>query len=458
MRYPTLSGLSLVAVVLASPLYAEPLPVTGGAVQITVKAIEAAGDPQERPVLQLAPAPPGADPVLHHNKITPAHQLLRRLYAAGQAAGNHGDFYDNRDRGHSRLRAPQHPQMSQILYDPALREHDIDYGLPLGILYDQPVLGNSSTAVKGELRRSLPRLALTAFGPEGPARLFQNYVTGQIHVFPEHRDHDPEVGDLFPANTPYYLISQGSSGSDKPHLEALAMIFAAFTPDTKAFLMSNGLLAPTVQMIFRRAQTSIRTRDAYLSGFAHPSVFDGKRIDLLRMVSLANALHPGDVPPLVSLRMVEESLARRERLFDTPAAIARVWHSTAGQHSMTVTVEDTHAPNDLPLSFKWVLLRGKRDHVRITPLDETGLRARIEIDWQAPGPVPGARTLTTDRVDIGVFAYNGVHDSAPSFISILMPRHDIRRYDMAADGTWQLTERKSRPGAKPDPLLFGTDN
>ncbi|MEO0566882.1 MAG: hypothetical protein AAF066_04065 [Pseudomonadota bacterium] len=438
------------------PALSDPLAVTGGAVRLTQDLLEKTPGPG-RAFLRITPEAPGTAPVLHQNKTTPAHQLLRRLYAAGQAAGNHGDLYDNRDRGHSQLRPPQHPQMSQILYGPELRKAEMDYGLPLVALYDRPVLGNSSTAVRGgKFKRSLPRLALTAYGPEGAQRLFQNYITGQIHVFPEHRDHDPEVGDLYPANTPYYLISQGSSGSDKPHLEALAMILAAFTPDTKAFLMSKGLLAPTVQMVFRRGQAGVRTRSAYLSGAAHPSVFDKSRINLVQMVSLANALHARDVPPMVSLRVIEESFARRERLYDTPAALSRIWRDDTGQHEMVVSAEDTRAPNERALRFEWVLLRGKPEHVRLTPLDEAGLRARIEINWQDPGPVPGVRGLITDRVDIGVFAHNGVHDSAPSFISIQMPRHEIRRYDVAPDGRWRLAERGARPGVKPDPLLFET--
>lgn len=439
------------------PALSDPLVESGGAVRLTQEIIESTPGPG-RPFLRLTPGVPSGDPVLHPNKKAPAHQLLRRLYAAGQAAGNHGDFYDNRDRGHSRLRGPQHPQFSEILYGPELRRAEADYGLPLLALYDRPVLGNSSTAVKkGPLKRSLPRLALTAFGAEGPQRLFQNYRTGQIHVFPEHRDHDPEVGDLYPANTPYYLISQGSSGSDKPHLEALAMILAAFTPDTKAYLMSKGLLAPTVQMVFRRGQAGVRTRAAYLSGAAHPAVFDKARINLVQMVSLANALHPGDVPPMVSLRVEDESFARRERLFDTPAAIARIWRQQTGQHEMVLSAAATQSPNGRDLRFDWVVLRGHRDHVRLTPLDDAGLRAKIEINWQDPGPVPGVRGLITDRVDIGVFAHNGVHDSAPSFISIQIPRHEVRRYEVTPDGRWHLTERRTRPGVKPDPLLFETE-
>ena len=279
--------------------------------------------------------PPPQAPVLGPDLQGTAYTMLRDLYAAGNAAGNAGDLYDNRDNGHSRLPAANHPQLAHVVYDATARAEDLHYGLGDRMLFDAPTLGNSSTALTtGPWWRSQPRLALTGGDGSGPYRLFQDYVAGQIYVYPEHRDHDPEFGDLIPANTPYLLISKGSSGSDQPHLEAIAMILAAFRPDTKAFLVAHGLLASTVQMIYRRSQTTVLSRAAYFSGLAHPSVFAPRVINLARMVALANAILPGDAPPMVVLEVTEEDTAAQgvdyfgegldERFFDTPSAIARI--------------------------------------------------------------------------------------------------------------------------------------
>lgn len=404
-------------------------------------------------------------PVLGPDKTGPAHQMLRRLVATGQAAGNVGDLYENRDRGHSRLPAKDHPQLTRVFYDDALRIQGLDYGLGLTMLFDAPLIGNSSTAqTGGPLWRSLPRLALTT--PGGPQRLFQNYAAGQIHVYPEHRDHDPERGDLIPANTPYMLISQGSSGSDRAHLEALAMILAAFRPDTKAFLKQSGLIAPTVQMVYRRARAGVRSRAAYLSGSAHPTAFRASDIDLVRMVGLANAIPPGAVPPMVRLQVLEETGAREgvdyfgeglsERLFDTPSAIARIWRSRAGRRSMLVSAADTADPNGRPLRFDWVLLRGDPDAVRITPLTPDGRYAQIVIAWQEARPAPGTPGILSSRVDIGVFANNGAHDSAPAFVSVLLPRHERRDYETGPDDALRVLriDRGRNAAAYADPLLF----
>ena len=72
----------------------------------------------------------------------------------------------------------------------------------------------------------------------GPLRLWQNASANALYVHPAHKDYEDR--DLFPANTPYLIVSRGSSGSDRPFLEAVAMILAAFRPDTKAKLAEPG--------------------------------------------------------------------------------------------------------------------------------------------------------------------------------------------------------------------------
>lgn len=446
---------------LGVPTALPPIPVQFGSV--LVNPSNTAPLPGSTRRLARVAFQPTTAPVLGAHKKDPAHQLLRRLVNSGQAAGNLGDLYENRDRDHSWLNPKHHPQLTWVEYGPAFKQQNFDYGVSLSMLFDAPLIGHSSTALtSGALWRSQARFALTTQG--GPTRLYENYRAGQIHVYPEHRDHDPERGDLLPANTPYLLISQGSSGSDKAHLEALVMILAAFKPATKAFLKEKGLLAPTVQMVYRRARVGVRSRAAYLSGGAHPSVFRDSDIALARMVGLANAIEPGEVPPLVQLQVLEETETREgvdffgeglnERLFDTPAAIARVWRSHQGRRYMVVSAADTVDPNGRDLSFDWVVLRGDHSKIRITPLTENGRYARIEMDWQDPQPGPGSPDILSPRIDIGVFANNGVHDSAPSFVSVLLPHHETRDYAQTEDVLRVLSIDRAAGKTYADPLVF----
>jgi hypothetical protein len=239
------------------------------------------------------------------------------------------------------------------------------------------------------------------------------------------------------------IVAEGSSGADQPFLEAVAMILAAFRPDTKARLAEENLVVPTVQMVFRRSLRNVTSRADYFSGAAHPAAFEDFQINLARMVSLANSIAPDAIPAEVRLRVLEEDLGTEgvdffgqgltEQLFDTPGAVARIWRSRAGRRTMLVSAQASRDPNGRPLAFEWHLLQGDPERVTIEPL-EGGARARITLDWHDPFPISEAVPLTTARVDIGVFAHNGAHDSAPAILSWYFPPQEKRTYVPGPDG------------------------
>jgi hypothetical protein len=276
------------------------------------------------------------------------------------------------------------------------------------------------------------------------ARLYEH---NHLYIYPEHRDHDE--ADLFPANWPYTLTSQGSSGSDQPFLEAIGMTLAAFQPETFAFLREERLVAPTLQMILRRTIAGVESRDDYLTGAAHPVVFDAARLRPERMVELAASLRPEEIPPMVRLNVVDEDFqinaglaGLNERLFDTPSAIARIWHGFDYRREMVVSAEETADPNGRPLTFTWRLLQGDPEKVLIDPLDPEGRRARITIAWHDAFTISsgsaGSPPRETSRIDIGVFALNGAAESAPAFVSVSFPTHQKRLYGPATDGIRRL--------------------
>lgn len=409
----------------------------------------------EKPAARVVPA----------RKVA-AYEILGEHAKAGRAAGNHGDLYDNRDRGHSVLDPKLNPQLARTAYDPAARAADLDYGLNDRLTFDRPVLGNSSTALTGgPFWRSLPRQAFTQGDGAGPFRLWQTAAANHLYVYPAHKDFGAENGDLFPANTPYILVSRGSSGSDRPFLEAVALILAALRPDTKAKAVAEHMLVPTVQMVFRRSLQNVRSRESYLSGDAHPAAFEGFQINTARMVSLANSIRADALPAEVRIRVEAEELGTEgidyfgqgltEQLFDTPSAIARIWRSQAGRRTMVVSAAESRDANGRPLAFTWALLQGDPAKVAIEPLDG-GSRARITLDWHDPFPISEEVPLATARVDIGVFASNGVHDSAPAILSWYCPPDATRTWTAAPDGTPRLAAIDHRKPQRPytDPALF----
>lgn len=403
-------------------------------------------------------------PLVDPEDTSPEATLLRRLENAGKASGFDGVLYDNRDRGHSVLPPGMFPRLAQLQFGKKLRDQDMDYGLAGQIVLPAIVIGNSSTAIsKGRFPRSQARLAMTS--ERGGAHAFLSYVSNHLYVYPEHRDHDKV--DVFPVNWPYMVISQGSSHSDKPFLRALFMAVAALPPETRDALREHSLVAPTLQMVLRRSQPGIYSREAYKSGKAHPVVFSKDRLAPERMVALAASLKPNEIPPMIRLSVLEEDFSPTaglavmpEQFINSPSSIARIWRGPGYTRRILLSAADTKDPNDRELQFSWVLLQGDPERVRITPQDPHGIRAKISIDWHDTFRAVGSKDRTTNRVDIGVFAWNGVHESAPAIISISFPGHQKRVYEPAPDNQgMQLTSidynLESRK-AYYDPLLYWT--
>ncbi|WP_120499353.1 hypothetical protein [Roseovarius sp. EL26] len=366
---------------------------------------------------------------------SPAAVLLRRLRAK-RGGMNPIVAYDNRDRAHSEVSAAKFPALPRLRYGPKLQNQSFDYGLAGQVIYPFPVIGNSSTALKTRLTgRSQARLGMTT--PNGPPRAFLTYSSNHIYMYPEHRDHD--TVDTFPANWPYMVITQGSSGSDRGFLNAFFMTIAALPPKTRKVLREQKLLAPTLQMIMRRNLPGNYKRDAYYSPRAHPTVFDGNKLVPERMVAFAASMKPTEIPPMMRLKVEGEDFSKQaglaglsEKLFTTPSAIARVWRDLAYRREMIVSAADTKDPNGRDLRFEWIVLRGDPERVKITLLDGPGRRAKIELQWHNMPLTVAANDILSHRIDIGVFAYNGAHDSAPAFISISFPTHQKRIYEKSA--------------------------
>jgi hypothetical protein len=395
---------------------------------------------------EFPPATPGAEITTQPG---PVGDLLRQWRKEGTAAGLRGVLYDNHDADHSNMHYQWFPEMARVEYAPPAKAariamhgvHELHRGLQLIFVHNAPVIGNASVAqTQGSFWRSMPRVAMA--NAASVALLADQYANNMLYFYPEHRDHDPEAekghGDVYPANVPYLITSQGSSGSDRAFMDAVAATIAAFRPETQRFLIEKRLLVPTVQMIFRASRKPIAGRDEYLSGIAHPPVFDGATLDVERMVRMAHDLEPEDVPPLVMLEVEEEDLGRpgidyfeggdAEKLFDTVSAVARVARSARERRRMVANVGKTEDPNGKPLSFTWRLLHGDPQRVRIKPLDPLGTRAEILVDWHPRAIYPGS-DLPSARVDVGVFADNGTNLSAPAFLTWYCPPNERRTYE-----------------------------
>lgn len=397
------------------------------------------------------PEPPKKDPELSARPITTAPgevgDLLRKWWREGTASGNVGDMYDNRDGAHSQLDLTPYPQLRQLAYteqDKKLGKH----WAAQRVILPGVVFGNSSTSAPFLLGGSNVRMYYTL--PRGLDFLYQQYTRNNLYIYPEHRDHDPGhngsgdgYGDAFPTNTPFVITSQGSSGSDQPFMRAIPVTLAAFRPEVKKKLIKAGFLMPTVQMILRASGKQLTNADDYLTGKAHPSVFEGSQVDELKMVKMAHDIRVENIPPAIQLQVVEEDapvLGRdffepggSEKLADTPVVVARIFRGKDRTRRMVISAAKSIDLSKLPLKFHWVLLRGDPDRVRIKPLDDDKSRTEITVAHPERRPISIGSAMESNRVDIGVFVHNGHYFSAPGFVTFFSLDHEARIY--GKDGT-----------------------
>ncbi len=100
--------------------------------------------------------------------------LLRKWWKEGTAAGNVGDWYDNRDRGHSDLNTVPFPQLQRITYTPEEIKAYKDWAAQ-SITRPDVTFGNSSTSAPPTLGGSNPRHYYVS--PRGLALLYKHYLT-----------------------------------------------------------------------------------------------------------------------------------------------------------------------------------------------------------------------------------------------------------------------------------------
>ena len=362
--------------------------------------------------------------------------------AAAAAAGSAGDYYDNRDGGHSPMRTKSYPLLQKITYtdeEIARRRH---WGSQR-VIVPHVTFGNSSTASPAASGGAHTRRYYNS--AHGLRFLFKQYTQNNLYVYPEHRDHDPGhngsggYGDLFPANSPYIMTSQGSSGTDQPFLHAIATTLASFRPDVKKRLVETGMLMPTVQMIFRISNKNAPGRKNYMTGAAHPTVFVGANVDKLAMARMAADMRLNNIPPMISLKVVSEDepmpgrdffdAGRTEKLADTPCVIARVVRGRNYLRKIVVSAEGSTDLNKRPLKYRWAVLRGDAKRIKIKLLNKAGSVAELTVPYHRRRPISKGSKMESNRVDIGVFVHNGTYFSAPGFVTFFSLDSEERTYD-----------------------------
>lgn len=386
--------------------------------------------------------------------------LLCTWLTDGTAAGNGGDLYLNRDRYHSSITLADFPHLTHVQFSKSAAPYISGHEHPNTLFPGYAVFGNLSLGrTKGPYWRSMARASFT--DPGIASQLDNLYRNNQFWVIPCVDDYgDAILGDVFPANAPFQLISRGRSWSDKPFLHLALAASAAFQRPTKQAIMRRRLMGPTLQWLLRRSRVSVSTEEAYISAGPHSTVFDIRHIDPIALVKRAHELRVEQVPPAVDLSLVNSRLFPvrypaplrdypdlvSELLFATRSAIAIVLRSPEGERSFLVRAE-TAPERDRSAEFAWRVVNGDASLVKIgRPLGdslespETGL-AQITID----------RRKMTERIDVACFAKSHATEfGAPSIISFFPIPQEVRTY--RADGKIESIDYTNRKNYT-DPII-----
>jgi len=399
----------------------------------------------------------------------PEAQLIGSWLKEGTASGNGGLLYANRDNNTKPLDVSRFPGLLRLGYSQDMLDRKLNIGLPNSLFVFEngntllPVIGHSSMGyMNSPYWRSQPR----AVDGDPRQTTLQSILllSNQLYFYPAYGDYDLGTGDLFPANTPYCFAVAGANNAERPFVEAAFAALAAFRPQTRAELTRTGLLMPTLQMLFRASQRTVKTRQDYLTGIAHPSVFQAANLDTAKLVQMAHALTTNDLPPIVVLSVKSETqmvpdrdyfdILRSEQLFDSPLAIARIFRGAARTRTLELRAQCKRADAKL----HWVVLQGDPSKIVFTPCATNPTLMKLTVAYHAPFATPAGngKSIASARVDIGVIAETAGGFSAPSFVSFCFLGNERRAY--SDDGRILSIDYTRPQTGYIDPLMSFTRN
>jgi hypothetical protein len=343
------------------------------------------------------------------------------LWSQGRAAGNLNDWYANHDNLHASYHwIPTYLPQARVIPSDST-------SFQLTPVADKVVIGNASRAYMGDVWASLPRYHSHASG--SIAQAYNISRGNNLFWYPEHVDHD--TVDYFHINQMFSGISQGSSGSEGDEVVHEFYALAAFRPEVKSALTERGLLMNVLQMARRR--TRVADDATFMTGVAHTSAFDNVANEneyRLNLVNYINGISADKIPAVAELSVVSETFmaSARETLYTGPWLVNRIYRGLEKTKQMRLSAANSRDLNGRALSYHWRVLRGDPGSVRITPVTSDFSVVDIAIDYHAQRPAEGI-VPPSNRVDIGLFVYNGHYYSAPALVTSYTLNSETRVYD-----------------------------
>lgn len=323
---------------------------------------------------------------------------------AGDAAGFAGVSYINADDAHARVNTGEMTGIdARTLTEPPVEVPD---GVSLGIM-------NESTAwLPAGGRCSLLRCYPTA----RRARALLHYEEGVLFMYPEHRD--VGIRDYYQWQAPFYLMSQGSSSSERDEVSKGLRALAIMTSSARMAADDAGLIGPTLSFLLMRSRQSSDV--AYLTPAAHPSAVPNSDNEV-EILSMAAAIRADELPPVAKITVEFESPDEwnMRRVLDTVYAVGYApatlpAETPSGRFTYTVDLSTSEEVSGRDVFFFPAVLRGEAEITRIDDTHYTVSGAHPE-DVQL---MTGGQERTLSRTTVAFFPHNGVWLGQPAMISV----------------------------------------
>ncbi len=325
------------------------------------------------------------------------------------AAGFDGVTYLNADNAHARVNTGTMTGIdARVLENP-----------PATVLADVTlgVMNESRAYTSGE------SCSLVRCYPTGRQRLALNHYEGNfLYMIPEHRD--VGIRDYYQWQAPFYLLSQGSSSSERDEVAKALRALAVMRPAARAAAVADSAVGPLLSFLIMRAR---RDSDvAYLTADALPTAVPNSPSEE-RILELAAAIRADEIPPVARIDADTASFPpdwSMTRSLSTPFAVGYTpptlpAAAPAGDFTIEATLAPSADANGRALMFFPVVLREAGSAVTVERLDASGLR------WAVRGDFPEDATITTggqdrivSRVTVAFFPHNGVWLGAPVMVSV----------------------------------------
>lgn len=380
--------------------------VPAGAVELVATATDGplAGESAQREVTRRA-----LEPVCAEQTDALDACVVERA-ARGLASGFEGVSYLNADGLHANVNTGGMTGIDARTYaePPTEVEPDVRMGLM-----------NESTAWTLDGGRcSLPRCYPTS----RRARALQAYEDNVLFLCPEHRD--VGIRDFFQWQAGFYMLSQGSSSSERDETAKGLRALGMMPGDTRDAAEAAVVLGPTLAMLLVRSR--VESDLDYLQPQTHPTAFPNADSDV-RILELAAALRPGELPPVARVTLQDtmfpdawgmvESLQTPYALGVTPAVTPKT--PLGGAFEVRVDLSTSEDPNGRPLFFYPAILRDTAGDLEVERVDASGT------EWVLRGSMPVDQSLTTggqdrvvSRATVALFPHNGLWLGAPVFVSV----------------------------------------